>query len=124
MSGTNAGLAGYGHSFKGTESYQGGSRYYVITAAMGTAAQAIKLGAGGRLCKITNTGLAAQTVNLACYDCNTITTPATNGILLCTIVPGASSSQPNPTIIDIPFDAGLVIVASGAVTGTVLIQYV
>jgi hypothetical protein len=119
-----SGLQGAGHSFKGTESYQGGTRYFVLTAAMGTAPQPIKLGTGGRLCKITNTGLAAQAVNIACYDSNTITTPGTNGTLLCTIVPGATASQTNPTVIDIPFDAGLVIVASGAVTGTVLIQYV
>jgi hypothetical protein len=109
-------------AFRGTESYQGGSKYFVHTSSQGTNVQLIKNG-GGRLAKVTNTGLAAQTANISYYDSPTIVNPATNGTLLFTVVPGATASQQNPTPIDIPFTFGLVAVASAAITGTVLTQY-
>lgn len=117
-----SGLPGNGHSFKGAESYRGGTRYHVFTAGMGTAAQGIKLGGGGRLCMVTNTGGSAQTSSIAYYDA--VDTSLTGAVLLCTITPGATTSQANPTPIDIPFINGLVAVASSAITGTVLTGYV
>jgi hypothetical protein len=111
-----------GQSFKGALAFNGGNNNFVFTAAMGTTAQPIKIG-GGRVCQITNTGSAAQSVTLSIYDSATIVSPGTNGTLLFTITPGSTTSQRNPTVLDIPFDKGLVVVASGAITGTVLVQY-
>jgi len=112
-----------GQSFKGALAFRGGNNYFVFTASMGTTPQLVKGYGGGRICQITNTGSSAQTVTLSFYDSPTTTSPSTNGILLFTITPGATTSQPNPTVLDIPFNMGLVVVASAPISGTVLVQY-
>lgn len=109
------GLGGsYGHANRGAESYRGGTRTHRLTAAMTTTAQLIKRG-GGRLCQATSvTGASVGTVTY--YD-----TPDTvaNGVKLFTVTPGAV-----PVSIDIPFDDGLLVVASASVTGDILSGYV
>jgi hypothetical protein len=91
---------------------------------MGTTPQLVKGGGGGRLAQVVNTGSAAQSVSIAYWDAADTTDYSSTGTLLCTITPGATTSQRNPTPLDIPFDQGLVAVASGAITGTVLTGYV
>ena len=108
-----------GQAFRGNQAYRGGNNYVTLTAAQGTNPLLVK-GIGTRLCAITNTQATAQSVTISLYDCNTTTSPATNGVLIQTI----ATLQPGTTFIDFPVVNGIVVVASAAITGTVHIQFV
>lgn len=114
---------GPGQSFRGFDGgYRGGNKYYAVKAALGTTPTLVKWGAG-RIAQITNTIATAQSGTITLYDYADATNYA-SGQKLFTITPGASSTQPNPTPLDITFDFGLVIVCSVAVSADVLIQFV
>ena len=100
----------------GFQAYSGGTQYFALTAAMGTTPQVIKT-ASARLCKIVNPG-AAQTATVSVYD--TASNSSSGAQLLWSGVLAAAE------VIDIQIPAvhGLMVSASVAVTGSVLLTWV